>query len=734
MPSLALMQWHPHLGPLGCALLIVVACAWTWFLYRRLLTRFQQRTALGLLIPKVAVLLLLLLALFEPVWMVETHATSQGRMLAVLDVSSSMELRDDGQSSRLERARESIKHFQTAFPAGIVIDEVDFDTELHPPGKTSRDAVRGTDLGGALAALAARQDISSYLGVVLLSDGGDESLENPLLPSVPLYAVGIGGNPATWNDLAITGLEYSPTAEKDVEFEISVDLSARSADFARWPRNVARLAVTLEEERGTQWNRLATKAVDLSNQRARARFATAAHELGLHRYRVSLESVSGELTSLNNHRQFTVDVQKKSLHVLFFTRELGMDFKMIRSELARDPGIAFTALFRTVSERFTLQGDRLPGDEQLENGFPTNDKSLRLYDCIVVGPFPAEAWSEAQMGALAKYVQEGGVVVFLGGSDAFGRGKYARTPLAPLFPWQISDAEPELALGTFPARVPPAASGHAMLGGVEEMMVREGAALDSLNHVEALKPGAVVLVEARQGARFVPVVAMHSVGKGKVLAVASNTLWRWATRGEALRGAFGLFWRQAVRHLTGKEEGGRLFTVKWDKAAYRPGEQALPEIRLVGQSDTGTLRFTASLSRTNAAAPLTVEPLQGQANCYLSRIRLPARGDYLFKVAAYRGDALQETYEKTLRVAPLVDEGARTELDEAFLRRLAERGGGAYYHEKDARQFLRRVATGLAQKSVFVESSLVQAGPWFAGLLLGLLVLEWFLRRRKNLI
>ena len=89
---------------------------------------------------------------------------------------------------------------------------------------------------------------------------------------------------------------------------------------------------------------------------------------------------------------------------------------------------------------------------------------------------------------------------------------------------------------------------------------------------------------------------------------------------------------------------------------------------------------------------------------------------------------------KTLRIAPLADEGSRLELDEDFLRRLAERASGAYYHEKDADQFIKRVSTGLAQKSVFIESSLVQAGPWFALLFLALLVAEWFLRRRKNLI
>ena len=732
-PLLALMQWRPHLGPLGCAVVIMLAAAWVWFVYQRLLIRMEKRPALILMAPRVGIVLLLLIALFEPVWMVETREVSRGRLLALLDTSSSMDSRDDGKTTRLSRAKDTLKRFEKSFPAGISVKEMDFDTEIHPAGKSSSDKVRGTDIGGALASLSERKDISSYLGVVMLTDGGDETVENPLLPSVPLYTIGFGADATTWNDVAIAGIEAPATSEKDVEFEINVDLSANTGGGGNFARSLSSLSVALEEEHSGKWSQLDTKRVDLSNKRARAKFATAAHDLGLHRYRVTLDTVPGELTPLNNTRQFTVDAQKKSLHVLFFTREIGWDFKMIRSELARDPGIAFTALFRTVSEKFTLQGDRLPGDEQLEAGFPTSEKTLKLYDCIIIGSFPADEWTADQMKALARHVEGGGVVIFLGGAESFGRGKFANTPLAALFPWQIGDTDGDLSNGTFPVKVPVASSGHPILGGVEDALIREGAVLESLNDVGQLKPGAVSLIETKQGARTIAVVAVQTVGKGKVLAIASNTMWKWATKGEGLRTAFGLFWRQGVRNLTGKEEGGRVFTVKWDKQAYRPGEQALPEIHIAGQGE-GALRFGASLVLTNGTTPLAVEPVQGQPNTFVTKIRLHTRGEYNFKLTAYRGDNLLENYEKILRVAPLADEGSRLELDEDFLRRLAERASGSYYHEKNADDFLKRVATGLAQKSVFIESSLVQAGPWFALLFLALLVIEWVLRRKRNLI
>ena len=44
--------------------------------------------------------------------------------------------------------------------------------------------------------------------------------------------------------------------------------------------------------------------------------------------------------------------------VLFFAQELGWDFSMIRKELARDPSVELTALFRVSGQRFVVQGSR----------------------------------------------------------------------------------------------------------------------------------------------------------------------------------------------------------------------------------------------------------------------------------------------------------------------------------------------------------------------------------------
>ena len=718
MNLLATIQWRPQVNPLAGGLLVLLLGGWAYWTHRRLCQRFSSGKALALILPKLVVMALLVVALFEPVRDHERRELLNGKLLAVTDVSSSMDVRDDGVASRRARAGQILDRLKAELPAHIVVENLEFDTQLRAAGRPLTNGIRGTDLGGCLVALAERNDISSTLGVIVFTDGGDEPVHPATLPPVPLTVIGIGTNPTNWNDIAITALDAPPAVEKDTQFEIAADLVARG--------NLTRsVTVKLEHDGKT----IATQVVDLSRHRARVKFPVTSAAPGSQNYRLFVEPVAGELSVLNNERRLVVDVQKKSVHVLFFTRELGMDFKMLRSEIGRDPGIAFTALYRTLSERFTVQGDRLAGDEPLEAGFPTDLKTLQLFDCVILGSFAASDWSRDQLAVLTNYVAEGGALVFLGGEKSFGRGGYAGTPVAALLPWQIESTEPELARGTFAVNIPAAGQGHPIVAGLAEPLT-----LSSVNSPGGLKAGATALLSVNRGGRSVPVVAVQPFGKGRVLGIASNTQWEWARQSEALRNSYGLFWRQAVRNLTGKTEGSRYLAVQWDQAQYRPGEQASVGIRLTGLVGNPPVRLSATLSLTNQLQPIPVDSRPGRANEFMVQCRFKERGEYGFRLVAYQGEAVVDSYEKMVPVAPPLAEGSRLELDEEALKKLAEGSGGAYFHETQSDEIGKTLAARFLEKSITTETPLVTTGPYFAVLVLALCGIEWWLRRKVNLV
>ena len=289
-------------------------------------------------------------------------------------------------------------------------------------------------LPGACSRSQKRADLAAYLGVVLLTDGGDDQIEATALPKAPLYLVGMGTEPSTWNDLAITDAQCPAAAEKDVDFEITVELRARAGHSLGFAEKAAHARLRLERAAGSNtWETVLERPLEFSNLQARARWPVKCAQIGLQHYRLTALTLPGELSALNNSRPLTVNVQKQSLRVLYFTRALGQEFKVLRSELGRNPGISFTALFRTTGARFTLQGDRPPGDDAMAAGLPSSKQGLEAYDAIIIGSLPAQDCTPRQMQALIEFVEEGGALIFLGGEQSFGRGGYAQTSLAPLF-------------------------------------------------------------------------------------------------------------------------------------------------------------------------------------------------------------------------------------------------------------------------------------------------------------
>ena len=135
-----------------------------------------------------------------------------------------------------------------------------------------------------------------------------------------------------------------------------------------------------------------SQTVDLSSLHAAAVFHVQVNGTGTQRYRVRLPQLPGELTYANNTRAVSVQVQQRALHVLYFTQELGVDYKYLRTELGADPGVVFTAMYRVLQDQFTVQGDRT-GYQDLAQGFPDQRRDAQALRLRHPGLVPGRASS-----------------------------------------------------------------------------------------------------------------------------------------------------------------------------------------------------------------------------------------------------------------------------------------------------------------------------------------------------
>jgi uncharacterized membrane protein len=725
------LEWNPAFGPIVTALIVLGAGGYFFLLLPRLVRRHGRAYAWMLLLPKMLIVALLVLALLDPVFKFSGSNATLAKVFILQDISSSMDLRDDGTFTRSERTSALIRQLESGAPPSIHFEILPFDTTIHDPGYLPKSGVdRGTDLAAIFLALGNQPKLADADGAIVVTDGGDETVELASYPSMPLAIIGVGASPDGWNDIGIGTVTAPATVEEKSQFDLEADLYARPGTH----ESLSALKVTLEEQQDKNWNEVQSQTVDLSSLRAAVSFHVQVNGTGAQRYRVRLPQLPGELTYANNTRTVDVQVQQRALHVLYFTQELGVDYKYLRNELGTDPGVAFTAMYRVLEDQFTVQGDRT-GFQDLAQGFPTKDDVLKRYDCVILGSFASSQFNDAQAETLVRYVENGGALILLGGESSFGRGGYAESKLAPLMPWAIADNEPEPATGNFPVSV--SASGAAVdftSGLREDLSASGGAALDSLNEPGGLRPGAIALLDATISDHTEPVVAWQRYGKGQVLGIASNTLWKWAAAGHETKALYGRFWRQAVRGLTKKLEGGSVLGIHWDKEHYRPGEQAVVEVRLRTGTTSGAIRLVGSMGGPDGDRDVNLSPVMGQADLYTARISLAQRGDYTFRLSAYAGGNLAESYERVLPVEPLLEEGASPELKEAYLREIASRANGVYAPEKDlgpVREFLRQ---RIVSQQSEVAVPLVDFWEMFPVLILLILVTEWVLRRRLNLV
>jgi hypothetical protein len=408
---------------------------------------------------------------------------------------------------------------------------------------------------------------------------------------------------------------------------------------------------------------------------------------------------------------------------------------MIRKELARDSSVELTALFRVSEQRFIVQGSRQPGDEQLEAGFPTSKGVLDLFKCVIVGSFGASQWRQDQLKALLDYVRDGGAVVFLGGEKSFGRGGYAGTAIEPLFPWRISSTQSAFQVGRFNVNVPASALDNSIIAEAAKSISQvESASVESVNVEGPLKRGAVTLLDASVAGRSVPLVSVQRYGQGQTMAIATNTLWKWRRASDALKDAHGHFWQQTVKNMTGWEEGQRFLAVKWDQEQYNPGEDASVGIRVAGRHDAGQLHLKAETKVDGKSTPVSIEPVMGRENTFTAEVGFARSARYVFELQALLGDQVLESYQKTIVVGTKLNEGANLEVDHAFLNSLASQGGGMYFPETEFESLIGTLRSQILNRVVSMEIPLIQDKCIYILIFVGILVLEWIIRRKLNLL
>jgi len=385
----------------------------------------------------------------------------------------------------------------------------------------------------------------------------------------------------------------------------------------------------------------------------------------------------------------TVEVVAERYEVLLLEDSWRWEFKYLRRVLEDDPSFNFTGfLSRGGAYVEFASADRL---SQLA-AFPRTAADLNGFNIIILGDVDPRRWAPGLAGAIRdRVVNDGASQIVLAGPRI---GLLAGVPeLGSLLPVEFAANTVDPLSGPVRVEVNPAVLQSPFFFHAGPNAWANLPPMDRIYPPLHKKAAATILLEApefRNDYGQIIVAAEQAAGKGRVLYLGTDTLWKWQmTAGELQPGVtpYLLFWQQTLRALAPNRLAGGVnpLALKPEKTTYEVGEKIVLAAQVdalpVDQEGRSQLRGTVKFP-DKREVPVSFIPDTNTQHGYLSNLVASQPGSYLFNVEWVRDGKVAAGMQVAVDVEKPADDDDAP-VDEAALKRIAAGTGGRFLSRND---------------------------------------------------
>lgn len=684
---------------------------------------YRTRQVAWLLGLRILALVLVVVLLMAPILAVRFQTTRKPLVAVLVDNSESMQI-GDGEVPRKQVVLEGLQ--LDAF--GQLENQARVHRFRFAESLFSFDSVdelswtgQATNFAGAFDALREETAGQGLGAVVLLSDGGQNQGERPERSvddlGVPVYAVGIG-DPVPPKDVVMVSGVIDRLGYVGKKLSLSVRLRASGYEGIQ-----ERVVV---KEGGQE---VASQIVALHNGEQALTFEIAPQRAGRHAYRVGIAHQADERTEENNAVVVATEVLESRVKLLVVAGKPSADLAYLQRVWADDENLELEWVVNKGLGGWGAQVQRALRD-------------LGKTHVVVLIDVDHSVLAGDAEQRVVNFAKNGGGVLAIGGQSAFG-GAYSVSSLSEIMPWHFPRAELSYREDLCTLTIPEPVRRHPILRVTDDPLADASAwaALPPLlayNLAMAPKEQATVLMvhdKERVSGKPMPLLAVMPVNRGKTVAVGFRTFWRhglmmWGIgKDDAVAQTF---WKNVIRWLVTPEDVARI-RVTTDKPTYRSGES----VAVHAQVFDGLLEPLAGAEVVASVADGTVQRevmLRDLGNGrYAGDLGGFDQGDYQFSVqASFEGETFGKTSEPfTVDRYSLEYETVR--MNEELLRAMATRSGGKFLKPEDLAEALAELDFAPEPIEVTFQGRLWgQAWPLYV--LVGLLTVEWVVRRRRGMV
>ncbi|MBL0217460.1 MAG: hypothetical protein IPQ07_26750 [Myxococcales bacterium] len=549
-----------------------------------------------------------LVVFLEPAVELRQVAREPNRIAILIDDSKSMALAEatDG-PSRIERTRQLLESSKSALTAWEQSHKIDYYTFSETVSATSLAALasdtaqgKATLIRKALETIRARYEGRDLAGIVLISDGastggfdedsGDGAVRD-FLRSLDTRVHTVWAARPGLKDVAVAKVMADEFAF--VRTVVRIDAVIRTTGLP-----ARKVLVTLS----TDGQPLRQKMVDFpgGEHDVTVTFEVTPPRVGRYVYEVSVPVAAGEAVTTNNARSFVVRVIRDKIRVLMVAGQPGWDVRALRQMLKSNPNVDLISFFILRTQDDISAG--VANDEMSLIPFPTRElfeQQLPSFDLIILQNFEYLPYGIGDyLENIRSYVEGGGGLAMLGGAASFTSGGYYGTPVATALPVELYgpfDTGPVLDTGKFTPQLTENGVLHPVTSlrySPDDNLATWKALpqLEGVNLVASAKPDATVLAThprlKTKGGKPMPVIVAGDYGKGRSLAVTTDSVWRWGFVSAAKNGDNGRqytkFWENAMGWLI-QDPALHNLHVDSDAVEYAPSQPARVTVRLLGR-------------------------------------------------------------------------------------------------------------------------------------------------------
>jgi uncharacterized membrane protein len=720
-------------------LLVVAALAGAYYAYRNVA---RDKYSVGLVVLRALTFTILAFIVLRPVLNIKTVLPQESYLAVVIDNSKSMQIKDDGQVSRSEQL---MKQFETTnffkrLEEKFKVRRYRFDNTAEGMQALDRLNFEGkrTRLESATDLLQQELGTVPLSGVVLITDGADNAskqwteslskLEARKTP-IPFYTVGVGSENII-HDAEMVKVSAPRSTLK--ESTAVVEISYRSHGFA------GRKATVYVRENGTL---LKSEQVTLpaDGEIAETTLDLPVKNEGTRLFSFNLQHPDDRIEE-NNTLSALVEIKNDHPQILYIEGEPRWEFKFLRRAMQDDPNIRLVTLLRSSQNKFYRQG--IDKEEMLSEGFPKKKEELFSYKGLIFGSIESTFFSQDQLKNVVDFVSNrGGGFLMLGGRNSFAGGRYENSLLADILPVQMSSGDRTPIIGRMKLQVTETGRTHPLmkLSPDATANVKQWSDLPPLNDYNKTldaKPGAIVLArgqpEQRSGADPI-VLAYQRYGRGRTMALATGSTWRWQMQMDHQDQTYETFWKQTLRWLVSSSPDPVM--ISSDKDTYVPGEAIHLSADISNKSfeRIDTAKVIAKVRNPDGTTDTIPLDWNGSGEgSYQAELSSTAPGIYQVDVEATQGSENLGTNHTSFQIEERPVEFSNASLDTRLLQTIAGSTNGKYYPLSKMGD-LPDDAQYVDTESSFVEQKELWDVPFLFMMLCLTFGAEWFWRKRKGL-